>query len=61
MEIIYVVIVLLVVGAILYVIEKYAPIDRLIKAIIYFIVIIAVLLWVLRYLGLMSGVHDLKP
>jgi hypothetical protein len=59
MEIIYAILVLIVVGAFLYVIERYAPIDGLIKKIIYFVVIIAVLLWLLKYFGLMPGVRHL--
>lgn len=58
MDIIYVILILLVVGVILYVIERYAPIDTTIKKIIYFIVIIAVILWLLRVFGLIGGLHD---
>ena len=58
MDIIYIVIILLVIGGILYVIEKYAPIDATIKKIIYFIVLLAVIIWIVRAAGLWPGVHD---
>lgn len=55
--IISIVIVLIVVGLLLYLVDRYLPMDALIKRIIYIVVIIGVIIWLLRIAGLFGGVR----
>jgi hypothetical protein len=50
-----VVIVLIVVGLILWLINRFIPMDYRIKQILNVVVIIAVIIWILRAFGLLSG------
>ena len=54
MSIIYLLVMLVIVGLVLYVVNA-LPIDALIKRIIYVIVIILILLWVLQAFGLLPA------
>jgi len=51
-----VVIVLIVVGLILWLINRFIPMDYRIKQILNVVVIIAVIIWILRAFGLLSGI-----
>jgi hypothetical protein len=55
MDIIYILFWLLIIGAILLGINKYAPIDPKIKTIINWVVVIAVILWIVRGTGLLDN------
>lgn len=51
-----VVIVLIVVGLILWLINRFIPMDYRIKQILNVVVIIVVIIWILRAFGLLSGI-----
>ena len=55
MSLINLILVLVVVGVILWLINTYLPMDGKIKAILNGVVVIAVVLWLLRVLGLLSS------
>jgi hypothetical protein len=55
MSIINVIIVLVVVGLILYLINRFIPMQSTIKSILNIVVIIAVILWLLRAFGIWGG------
>lgn len=46
---------LVVVGIILWLVNTYIPMDGKIKSILNIVVVIAVIIWLLRYAGLMSA------
>lgn len=46
---------LVVVGVILWLVNTYIPMDGKIKSILNIVVVIAVIIWLLRYAGLMSA------
>lgn len=58
MNLISLVITLLIIGAILYVIQRLPGIDSTIKTIIYFVVILVVLIWLLQ--GLVPGLGTIR-
>ena len=51
-----VIISLIVVGVLLWLINTYLPMDAKIKSILNIVIVIAVVLWLLRSLGLLSGI-----
>jgi hypothetical protein len=55
MSIVNVIIVLVVVGLILYLINRFIPMQSTIKSILNIIVIIAVIIWLLRAFGIWGG------
>ena len=60
MPLINLVIVLIVVGVLLYLINRYIPMQGTIKGILNAVVIIAVVLWLLSVFGLMSELTNIK-
>lgn len=54
MSLINLVIVLVVVGVILYLINNYLPMDGKIKSILNFVVVIAVIVWLLQAFGVLG-------
>lgn len=54
MSIINLIVVLAIVGVILYLINRYLPMDGKIKSILNIVVVIAVILWLLRSFGLLN-------
>lgn len=60
MSLINLIIVLIVVGVILWLINNYLPMDGKIKAILNAVVVIAVVLWLLRVLGLLSSLNSIQ-
>ena len=60
MELIQVVIILIVIGVLLWLANKYIPMDGKIKQILNIVVVIAVILWLLNVFGVFSslrGIH----
>lgn len=57
MDIITIVIVLIIVGAVLYIVNKVIPMDQMIRTIINVLVIVVVAIWILKSL---AGVADLR-
>jgi hypothetical protein len=55
MSLINVIIVLVVVGLVLYLINRFIPMQSTIKSILNIVVIIAVILWLLRAFGIWGG------
>ena len=61
MSLIYVVIVLVIVGVLLWLINTYIPMARPIKTILNVVVVICVVLWLLSVFGIIGGFgHSLK-
>jgi hypothetical protein len=54
-DIIYVLAVLIVVGVVLYLIQNYLPIDQTIKMLINVVIVLFLLLWLLRFFGVVVG------
>jgi len=52
------VITLIVVGVLLWLVNTYIPMDRKIKSILNIVVVIAVILWILRGTGILSGLSS---
>lgn len=55
MSIVSLIVVLVVVGAILYCINTLVPMDARVKSVINVIILVAVLIWLLQAVGLLSG------
>lgn len=55
MPIIQVVIILIIVGVLLWLANRYIPMDNKIKTILNVVVVIAVILWLLQVFGVFSG------
>ena len=60
MSLVSVVVVLVVVGILLWLLERFVPMDATIKRIIFAVVIIAVVLWLLSAFGLLSGLNSIR-
>ncbi len=54
MPIIYVVLILIAVGVLLWLVNTYIPMDRKIKNILNVVVVIAVVIWLLKVFGLLN-------
>ena len=54
------IIVLVLVGVLLYFVNQLIPMDPNIKTLLNVVVLIVLVLWVLRALGLFSSVHDIR-
>lgn len=54
MPILTIIIVLIVIGVILYLVNKYVPMDAKIKTILNWVVVIIIILWILKLLGIWS-------
>jgi hypothetical protein len=55
MSVINVVIILIVVGVLLYLVNRYLPMDGKIKQILNIVVVVAVIIWLLKAFGLLTG------
>jgi hypothetical protein len=55
MSFINVVIILIVVGVLLYLVNRYLPMDGKIKQILNIVVVVAVIIWLLKAFGLLNG------
>lgn len=55
MSLINVVIILIIVGVLLYLINRYIPMDGKIKQILNIVIVIAVIIWLLKAFGLLTG------
>ena len=60
MPLLTVIIVLIVVGIILWLINRYIPMDGKIKSILNIVVVICVIIWLLRVFGLLGHINDVK-
>jgi hypothetical protein len=60
MSLINLIVVLMVVGVLLWLINTYLPMDGKIKSILNAVVVIAVVLWLLRVLGLLSSLDAIR-
>lgn len=59
MTLISLIVVLAVVGVLLYLLNTYLPMDAKIKNILNIVVVIAVVLWLLKVFGLLSGLGSI--
>lgn len=55
MSIINVVVILIIVGVLLYLINRFIPMDGKIKQILNIVIVIAVIIWLLKAFGLFNG------
>ena len=55
MNIISVLVVLIIIGVVLYLVERFIPMDATIKLIVRIVVLLVVILWLLRIFGLLSS------
>ena len=60
MPLIQVVIVLIVVGVLLWLINRFIPMDSKIKTILNIVVVIAVILWLLNIFGILSSASNIR-
>ncbi len=60
MSLISVVVVLIIIGVLLWLMEKYIPMDANIKRIIVILVIIVVILWLLQAFGILGSLSDIR-
>ncbi len=60
MSLITLLLVLIVVGFILWLINTYIPMDRKIKNILNFVVVILVVLWLLRAFGVLDSISNVR-
>jgi len=60
MPLLNLVVFLIVIGVLLYLANQYIPMDAKIKQIMNVVVVIAVVLWLVRVLGLLSGLPDIR-
>jgi len=54
------IVILIVIGVALYLINRFVPMDGKIKTIINWVIVIVVVIWILKLLGVFSGFHDIK-
>jgi hypothetical protein len=60
MDLVTVVITLIVVGVLLWAINRYIPMASSIKSILNIVVVIVVVLWLLQGFGVLSSLHNVK-
>lgn len=60
MSLLYVVLVLIVAGVLLWLVNTYIPMDGKIKKILNVVVVIAVILWLLRVFGLFDSLNNVR-
>jgi hypothetical protein len=60
MPILTIIIVLIVVGVILYLINRYIPMDAKIKSILNIVVVICVIIWLLQAFGILGHLNNVK-
>lgn len=60
MDLVTLVVTLIVVGVLLWLVNKYIPMDAKIKNILNIVVVIAVVLWLLRMFGVLGDVHTIR-
>lgn len=48
---------LIIIGVVLYLLNAYVPMDPKIKTIINVVIVIAVIVWLLKYSGLLTGLN----
>lgn len=61
MGLIQLVVILILIGVGLYLINKYVPMDGKIKTIINIVIVVVVIIWLLRVVGVFNGsMHDIK-
>lgn len=60
MSLIYIIIILVIIGVVLWLINTYIPMAKSIKTILNIVVIICVILWLLSVFGIFSGIGPLR-
>ncbi len=60
MLLIHLILVLVMVGLVLWAVNTYIPMDEKIKQIMNIVVVIALVLWLLRIFGVLSGLDDIR-
>jgi hypothetical protein len=60
MSLLYIVLVLVIIGVVLWLINRFIPMDPKIKTIINWVVVIVVIIWLLRALGAFAWLESVK-
>ena len=60
MPLLTIIIVLIVVGVLLYLINRYIPMDSKIKTILNIVVVICVIVWLLKAFGVWGGLNNVR-
>ncbi|HTL48341.1 MAG TPA: Thivi_2564 family membrane protein [Verrucomicrobiae bacterium] len=60
MDLVSLIVTLIVVGVLLWLINRFIPMDAKIKNILNIVVVIVVILWLLQSFGLIGSVHNVK-
>ena len=60
MSVLTILVVLVVAGVILYLINRYIPMDGTIKSILNIVVVILIIVWLLRVFGIMGSLSSIK-
>jgi hypothetical protein len=60
MSLISVVVILVVVGVILWLVNKYIPMDAKIKTVLNIVVLIVVCIWLLQAFGILGNINDIR-
>ena len=60
MPLLTVIVVLIIAGVVLYLINRYIPMDSKIKAILNIVVVICVIIWLLRVFGIWGSLDTIK-
>jgi hydrogenase-4 membrane subunit HyfE len=60
MPLVNLIFVLIIVGVLLYLVNRFIPMDHKIKSILNAVVVIAVVLWLLSAFGLLSGLSNVR-
>jgi hypothetical protein len=60
MPLLTIIIVLIVVGVVLYLINRYIPMDGMIKTILNIVVVICVIVWLLKVFGIWGGLDNVR-
>jgi hypothetical protein len=60
MPLLYVIAILVAIGIVLYLINKYAPMDAKIKTILNWAVVIIVIIWLIKLLGLLDWLKEVR-
>jgi len=60
MSLLTLILVLVIVGVVLYLINRYVPMDGKIKTILNWVVVIILIIWLLKIFGLLSGLNNVR-
>lgn len=60
MSLLTVILVLIVIGIVLYLIDRFVPMDATVKRILYIVVILVIVIWLMKALGLFAALSSVR-